>query len=375
MITASKIDLAHKCEGAFALEQLDDRNEYQGPGNERHKDWEDGIAAGTPPSVLAERWPGYTWRAEVAFSIDLSSGKGAEIGAGIARAYGDLGVFAVAGTADAVGRGPAGQLVIVDQKSFDPNVARAAVNGQLNTLALAATRAYGVESAEVAIVHQTRALDVAELDFIQLAQFETELRGVLERSAAARAKVRDGLALDLRPGSHCRWCAAFAACPAQATLALDIRSGDAEMRIAEMSLDDDETASRAYAFLQRVKMLTARLSSMIYARAATAPIPLGDGRWFGKHATMGKTKIDADIAYEVVRGLHGQGAADAAVSRSASQASIERALEIVGDKGKVAALKRAVMAEIKTRGGVKREPGETIEEFQHELKAASGGEP
>lgn len=370
MITASKIELAIKCEGAFAFAQLDDKNQYQAAGNERHKEWEDQIRAGEVPSILADRWPGYTWRAEVAFAIDLSTGKGWEIGESISRGYGDLGVFVVAGTADAVGRGPQGQLVIPDRKSYDPNVSRAAVNGQLNTLALAATRAYGVETVEVAICHEARALDVAELDFIQLAQFETDLKLVLERSTMARAKVREGIALDLKPGTHCRWCAAFSACPTQSTLAVDIRSGDADMRIAEMSLDDDETAARAYQFLQRVKMLSARLSSMVYARASQSPIPLGDGRWFGKHTTLGSTKLDADIAYAVVREKHGQGAADAAVTRKASQVSIERALEIVGDKGKVAALKREVMAEIKARGGAKREETETVEEFQHQLAVA-----
>ena len=62
----------------------------------------------------------------------------------------------------------------------------------------------------------------------------------------------------LSAGYWCRWCPAFSACPVQSSLALDIRTGAADMRVAEMMpLDDDNNAAKAYEFLKRVKMLTA----------------------------------------------------------------------------------------------------------------------
>jgi hypothetical protein len=371
MITASSIERAHRCEGSTALPRTDEKHAGQDEGNERHTEWEDGINAGNPPAVLADHWPGYTWRAEVAFAFDVSTGEGWEIGQGIKRDYGDLGPFVIVGTADAVGRGPNGELVIPDRKSFDPNVSRAAINGQLATLALAASRAYGVDEAEVAIFHEARRPDIAILDFIALETFHLELKGLLERAAAARRKVRDGLELTLTPGTHCRYCSAFHGCKAQNDLALDVRSGDADMRVASISLDSDEDAARAYEFLKRVKMLSARLSTMLHARGAQKPFPVGNGKWFGKHAKLGNTEIDADIAYDVIREKHGQGIADAAVSREATQAGIERALELVGDKGQVAALKRDVMKAIKDRGGANRKETEKIEEFVAQLKAVN----
>lgn len=370
MITASSIERAHKCEGSHALPQTDEKHAGQDEGNERHTEWEDAINAGNPPAVLVEHWPGYTWRAEVAFAFDVSTGEGWEIGSGVGRAYGDLGPFCVAGTADAVGRGPNGELAIPDRKSFDPNVSRAEVNGQLATLALAATRAYGVDEAEVAIFHEARRPDITTLDFIALQTFHLELRGLLERAAAARHKVREGLELTLTPGTHCRYCSAFHDCSAQKALALDVRSGEADMRVAAMSLDSDEDAARAYEFLKRIKMLSARLSTMLHARAAQAAFPVGDGKWFGKHTKTDSEKLDGDVMYEVVKMLHGQGVADTAVIRSATKTRLKEALAFA----KVASVpkaEKAVLEEVRKRGGARREKKEVVEEFVHQLKAVN----
>ncbi len=371
-ISASKVEVAWKCEGSLALPQRDETHPGQDDGVKRHDERDQAIKAGNPPEVLTTRWPGYTWRAEVALAFDVATGKGWEIGQGIGRRYGDLGPFAIPGTADVIGRGPAGELVVLDWKSFDPNVSRAAVNAQLHTLALAATRAYGVDSCEVAISHEVRPLDVAELDFANLEMFHVELRALVERSATARQRVRDGLKLTLTTGDHCRWCGAFNDCDAQKLLALEVSNGAAAMRFELlMPLEDDDTARRAYEFFERVKMLTARLRSALYARGAERPIPLGDGRWFGKNPKLGATKIDADVAYNVIREKHGQEVADAAIERKASQAGIKRGLEFAGAKGKVAELQRDVMAEIKKRGGTRREETEAIEEFTHALSAVN----
>lgn len=370
MITASKIELAHKCEGAFALPQREENHAGQAEGNERHKEWEDAINAGNPPVVLVEHWPGYTWRAEVAFAFDVSTGEGWEIGAGIGRGYGDLGPFCVAGTADAVGRGPNGELVIPDRKSFDPNVSRAAVNGQLATLALAASRAYDVDEVEVAIFHEARRPDITTHDLISLRSFHVGLRELLEKAAAARAKVRDGLELTLTPGSHCRYCSAFHDCSAQQSLALDVRSGEADMRVATMSIESDEDAARAYEFWKRLKMLSARLSTVLHARGAQQAFPVGDGKFFGKYTSLGNEELDGDKVYEVVKEMHGQGVADTAVIRSATKTRLKEALAFAKVKS-MAAAEKAVLEEVRKRGGAKREEKESIKEFVPQLRAVN----
>ncbi len=373
MISASKIELVTKCEGALALPQRDERNAYQDAGNERHEQLEDDIAAGRIPEVLEARWPGYTWRSEVAYAIDVATGKGRVLGVRIQRNYEafDLGPFEITGTADLEGRGPSGELAIVDRKSYDPNVSRAAVNGQVHTLALAASRAFGVDDADVAIWHEVRPLDVHHLDVFDLDTYLGELRGIFERAAAARGRVRAGIALTLVTGEHCRWCAAFSNCEAQQALALDVHSGNADMRIAMLlPLADDESAANAYEFWKRVKMLSKRLGDALHARAGEKPIPLGDGRWFGKVASKGNEKLDGDVTYEAVRKLHGQGIADAAVERTATKAKIKEALGMANVPS-VAAAERAVLDLVRASGGSKRESGESIKEFTHQLAAVN----
>ncbi len=358
MITASKIGLAHACPGAFALPHLEEKHAGQDEGNERHEERETLINEGGIPEGLADRWPDYTWRAEVAFAIDVATGIGREIGSGLERNYQTLGPFEIAGTADTVGRGPCDELVIVDWKSFDPSVPRAAVNAQLHTLALAAGRAYGREDVEVAIHHEVRALDVASLDAMDLEAFHVELRGILDQVTSARTRARAGEPLTFSPGSHCRYCPAFHACPVQRDLTTMVKTGVAEVR-AEflMPLATDEGANEAYEFARRIRLLLKRLDSAIYARAAERPIPLSNGNMLGRIEKRGNEKLDGDIVYQIVKEQHGADVADAAVVRSATKTRLKDAV-------KTAAAERAVLDEVRKRGGSKREMRMVVEEYE-----------
>jgi hypothetical protein len=366
MITASKIGLAHACPSFAALTHIEEKHAGQDEGNERHDEREALINDGGIPEGLAERWPDFLWRAEVAFAFDMATGEGREVGAGIGRKYGSVGPFEIAGTADAVGRGPCDELVIVDWKSFDPTVPRAAVNGQLHTLALAASRAYGVDECEVAIHHEVRSLDVAGLDWMDLKAFEVELRGILDQVASARSRARAGEPLTFSPGSHCRYCPAFHACPTQRELTTMVKTGVAEVR-AEflMPLATDEGAREAYEFAQRIRMLLKRLDSAIYARAGERPIPLTNGNMLGRIEKKGNEKLDGDIVHAVVKELHGAEVADAAVIRSATKTRLKEAV-------KTAAAERAVLEKVRERGGSERGTKSVIEEYEpRQLKAVN----
>lgn len=349
--SASKIALAMACEGALVLPQTRVANAYTDDGNAKHEALEAEIVAGRVPDVLELRWPGYTWRSEVAYAVDLATGVGRELGVGIQRDYAafNLGPFEITGTLDLEGTSPDGaEVVIVDRKGFDPNIARAAHNKQLRTLALAVTRAKGIDGCEVAIWHEVRPLDVARLDLFDIEAFHVELRELLASAAGARQRYRAGLPLKLVPGNQCRWCDAYLGCPAAKALTAEIETGAAEVRVeALIPFGDDTSAAQAWDFLARVNMLAKRLREALYARAAERPIPLGNGMVLGSREKQGSTVIDADIAYAVVRELHGQEAADKSVTRKASQVGIERAV------GKPA--KKAVMAEIEARGGTSRD--------------------
>lgn len=365
-VTASKIGLAHACPGAFALPHFVERHPGQDEGIDRHAEDETSIDAGRVPDELEQRWPGFSWRAEVAFAIDLATGTGREVGSRIDRAYGSGAPLEVFGTADAVGR-LGDRLVIVDRKSFDPRVPRAAVNAQLHTLALAATRAYGLDACEVAIRHEARPLDVAALDAVDLDTFLVDLRDIHARVIDAKRLLREGT-LELHPGDHCRYCPAFmgpngVACPAQKALQSEVKNELVAVRVeATIPFRDDEEAADAYELYQRIKMLQTRLATALHARGKERPFRTRSGKMFGAVEKLGNEKLDGDIVYEVVKARHGRDIADAAVIRSATKKRLADALSFAGVASKAVA-EREILADVRSKGGAKRETKTTIEEY------------
>ncbi len=369
-LTASKVELALACPGSFALPHTDVRTPEAEAGKALHEKDEAAIKSGNVPEAFTDRWPGLTWRAEVKFAYDVATGEGRELGTGTDRDYSSINPFEIAGTADVVGTAP-GKLVVIDRKSFDPNVSRAAQNAQLHILALAASRSLGLDHADVAIMHEVRGLDVAALDVLDLDLFASEIRTLLLSVARERKSARDGLPITLKTGKHCRWCNAFAACPKQGELMELVKTDGGQLDPGSrmlISLERDEDAAEAYLFAGRVSMLLKRLNSALYARASERPIPIGNGKMFGKVATLGNEKLDGDVVYQVVKEKHGQAIADTAVIRSATKTRLKEALGFVG--GKVAANERDVLDEVRLRGGSRKDSKETVEEFVPQLKVA-----
>lgn len=372
MISASALPRLFKCLASGVHPQAEYRTKWADQGTERHAEQEDAINAGDLsklPDEVRALVEGMEVRSEVGLAYDVATDKGRVLGYGLKREYVDLGAYEIPGTSDLVAVAP-GRVVLADFKGWE-DVGHPSKNEQTLHNALALSRIYKVDEVTVCIAHIVEGrprVYVHTLDVFDLDAFVVALRQ-LQKDALVASGNPSAYEVE---GSHCKYCNAFAACSLKRGLALEIRSGTADMRLAEIaSLDSDEDAARAYEFLQRAKMLTARLSAMVYARGAQKPFPIGDGKFFGKHATAGQTKLDADITYEVVREKHGQGIADAAVTRKASQAGIKRALELVGAKGEVAKLSADVLAEVKKRGGAKKEPGETIDEFVPQLRAVN----
>lgn len=373
MITGSKVGLARACEGAFAVEQLEEKNEWQDGGNERHDERDDAIKRGDVPEVLTSRWPRYTWRSEVKFAIDVATGVGRELTAPGKRNYSEATPFDVCGTADVVGTKEGAPLIIGDWKSFDPNVPRAQVNAQLHIAALALGRAWGCSEAEVFIHHEVRPLDVAAIDEMDLDAFFAELRDIVQKAAAAKQRYRAGEPVKFTTGSHCRWCAGFNACPEQAKLVQLVKSEAADTQVELlMPLHDDVSAAAAYELSQRLGMLKKRLDAAIHARAAERPFLVKPGVMFGKVQARGNERIDGDVAYDVIRGLHGQHIADAAVERATSKKAIKEALSLKGARGQVAEMERVVLGEIRGRNGVTYKTTEKFEEYPaQQLKAGA----
>lgn len=366
-LSASKYELAQRCPGAFALPWRDEPNEYSDAGTESHAEDEQAISQGDIPEAYAERWPGYRWRAEVSYAYDVSTGVARYLGQGLKRAYGQLAPFERPGTVDAEGWLD-GHLVIVDRKQFEEQTA-AAQHPQLRFLALAAFTVHRPRRVTVAISHQLYGLDVAEMDAFDLDVIPHQIREVEFAVARARSDARDGRPVPFNTGRHCRWCPAFAACPRQQELkALTMREDDDPELALSTTLIDPEDAPDVYALWKRIGILHKRIGQTLYAYASNNPIPVGNGKMFGSYTNFGNDKLNGDVVYEVVRELHGQESADAAVIRSATKKRLGETL-----KGKRGAAK-AVLTEVSKRGGISRATKPTIGEYDPALRLVDGGD-
>jgi hypothetical protein len=372
VITASKVSIVRACPGSVTLPVRNEKHDGQEEGDERHEELESEVNAGDIPATLTDRWPDYKWRSEVAFALNLHTGEARALGVGMDRAYPDLGPSWIYGTADLEGRGPSDEMVIVDRKSFDPNVKRAAENDQLHTLAVAAAHAHDVADATVAIWHEVRPLDVHAMDAFDLDAYLGELREVAKAADTARARVRQGLGVIFKTGSHCRWCDAFHDCPEQKALAVQVSNDEVSSRI-EMSIPfrDDEQAADAYELMNRLGMMHKRLKSALIARATEKPFKTRGNMMFGAYLAEGNDKLDGDIVYDTIREMHGQNVADAAVERKATKKRIKDALSFVAGKGQGAATERNVLAEVKKRGGISNKTKTTVGEYPPALNAAN----
>lgn len=381
MISASRIELTMRCLGSATLPQVNESNEWSEAGTARHAEDEEAINAGDIPEWLEQRWPGFSWRAEVAFAIDVATGEARELGASIDRQYHkfQLSAFEVPGTCDAIGFSPDGtHMVISDRKSFD-DVTAAALNPQLRMLALAASRVYKPARTEVAIKHEIKGLDVAELDLFDLEETHIQLRQLLIDVAKAQRDAQEGEQVPFVTGRWCRWCPAFlggrakvVSCPKQAELVQIIKSTPVD---AALPFESDDQAAEAYELWKRIGILHKRIGAALHARAARRPIPLQSGKVFGMRPTLGNRTIDGDRAYLLIKERYGDHIADAASKRQVSQAQIEAALKFAGVKS-VAAAKKQLIEELEKIGAITRKPQVEPAEYEDDrprLRVVEGG--
>jgi len=360
MLTASKLELGMLCPSAFALPHSDVRVMGSDPerGRQEHADDEAAIQTGDVPEDLESRWPGYTWQAEVKVFYDLANDVGKIVGHGKDRDYKDMGPFVVWGTADAIGISPdRREVAVVDRKGFNEQTP-AHRNPQVSILALAVTRALGLHAADVAIAPRIGAMDVARLESLDLDAFAAEAKQALIEVARAKDSHANGWPLKFTEGRHCTYCPAFAGCPAKQATALMLR-GEPAMRL---DLANDNDATDAYEFAQKVRMLLKRLDAAVYARAAERPIPLTDGRMLGTVPKLSNEKLDGDVVWKVVADRHGRDIADTAVVRSATKTRLKEALQFAGVDS-VAKAERELLEAVRAAGGATRKETTAVEVY------------
>lgn len=256
-----------------------------------------------------------------------------------ARDYADVHSNEFVGTADYMGR-DGDAVVVLDYKTGHKNLGPAKRSRQLRMLALSGARLVGADTARAGYVYLredgTHATAWATFDAFDLAEIADEMRAL----AATLAGEDDGGGM--HEGDWCDYCPAFNSCPAKTRLALAIGSGDAHRELASIerrveAMTDSELAT-AYSAIERYDDIAERVRKTIRQRAAMHPVDLGDGRELGT-VQWPFTVVKAEVAYETVREMHGDAAAELAVPRSATVTAIKK-------------LGKETLAEIERRRGV-----------------------
>jgi hypothetical protein len=369
VISASALPRLFACPGSAALPQARTTSQWAEAGTERHAEKEASVVAGDleflPERIRAAIPDGAEVVAEIAFAYDLATGRCRELGRGIGRNYGALAPTEIPGTVDLLAVAP-DRLVVVDHKGYLA-VGDAGADEQTAFYALAAAAACGKDDVTVAIGYEARSPSIGKLDVLDHHAFHDRLVRLVAEIGRQLAKVAAGHLPDVSEGPGCRYCPGAHACPAKVALVRRLVTGGEADDLELMLPLDDDTAREAYVRLGHAKNLLKRIERAIYARAADAPIPLGDGRYFGKRTTRGNEQLNGEVVHQVLVEKYGIETADTAVTREATKTSLKEALRFVAGKGKLTAAEKDVLAEVRARGGARREDREQLVEYSLEL--------
>lgn len=368
MITASALPRLAVCPGSAALPQAETTSELADAGTVRHSAVETAVIEGRlddiPEAVRDLITPGSLASAEVAIAYNWRTGAARHLGLGARRDYA-VAADEIPGTIDLLivnGR----RVVVVDYKGHE-DIGAPDEHEQSMLYALAASRIYDADEVTLVIAYIGQGVESARIrrvtvDAIELISFATRVTKIMKAVAEQLEAVRGHRLPDVRESRHCKYCSSVAACPAKTALIRRLVSGEESDELSLLLPLDDEAARFAYERLGQARQLLKRIESAIYARAAESPIPLGGGRWLGKHTKPGVERLDGDTTYDIVRDMHGQAIADLAVERKATKTGIRAALKEAGVKP-LAKAEAAVIAAVRAAGGATKESTETVGEF------------
>jgi hypothetical protein len=202
------------------------------------------------------------------------------------------------GTADLVGLTDEA-VIIIDWKGPHATLTPAKDNWQLKGYGLAAARAYGRQKA-IGIL--ARILDNG-LPFFDAAEYGMfELDSAAEAIRALWVKLKAGIAGEPHEGEWCKWCPAFAACPAKVSLAVALGAG--APGFAHL---DQNTAKAVYERSKSARAVLDRVDAALEDFARQHPIDLGNGFIYGEKLQP-KESLDPLLSEPVLRAAGLQGA-------------------------------------------------------------------
>jgi hypothetical protein len=313
---------------------------------------------------------------EAAYAYHWSTGAARFLGSNIGRDYSGVRPDEAAGTADVVGVDPeARRGFVADYKTGHGDVTPAARNAQLRFLALCVARVHGLDVVVVEIIRIRPDgrpwRDRATLDVLDLAQFAGELAALPRRIHEAAEDFVHGRSLEVHEGPWCRYCPAFASCPAKARLAVQVAEGRVLAEAEALLPLTPERAGVAWGRIKEAEAFLAHVKRAVLAtlEEAGGELPLPDGRRLVRRTAPGNERLEGPTAFAVLAEFHGSEVARAAVEMEVTKAGIRDALRPVSAKhGDLGRHEKAALAAIRERGGAARAKDKVvIEEIEGEV--------
>lgn len=261
---------------------------------------------------------------EIAFALDVATGKAREIGRGLERDYGEIGPTELVGTVDVGALLGTDGVYIGDYKkgwSHGLGTPPPEKNLQLKAGLVAACRAWKRPRGRVEIIRifddggtyrSTADLGPADVDAAQ-----TELTRLATRVLRDRKDYSTSGDVRCVTGSHCTYCGSIPYCPAKMALARAAIGGDSTelARIAKegTALITAENAARLYGLIHDAENVVKQVKEAIRDFARVTPVPLPDGRVYGVNPDSEEREIvDGGKAMEALRSIFGDEAVRAA---------------------------------------------------------------
>lgn len=326
--TASSLERAYECPTSCAIAvRVRSHGVHADRGNELHgyveavlaghaskdaalaavpSEWRQ-TAADLDWDALLDGYDRKTLGCEVAYAIDVTTGNVRELGRSLARAYPATAATELTGTVDLIGtlarcRRPC----VTDLKTGMPTTA-CEDNWQMRFAAYAVHAATGAPEVVARLAYLAEdggvRLDEHTFDAFDLTTFPADLLGLLSRLDKAAADVEAGRIV-VSDGEHCKYCPAFASCPAKV--------GIVRQLVPEIAAMHDGAESLAHLTPQQVGVAWARfkeLAPMVkkidaalkeYVRAHPGEVVLPDGRIIAEYE-KGRTSINGERAMALAR--------------------------------------------------------------------------
>ena len=329
--------------------------------DEEHRD----AAATVDVASLADD---LTLSPEVALAYRPADDTARLIGQGLARDYSTVGLDEIPLTIDLAGRRQ-DHGVVRDYKTGHRNVTRAGTNWQMIGASLAVSRAFDLDEIEATVIYVRPGRDVyrdtARLTGLELAGYAAELRALMPRVAANRARIANGEHVEPTEGDWCQYCPSRFACPAKVgtlRLALELASG------ARIIPAGDLVRSRE--LVREARRELARLEKQLDSTLA-APVRLaidddGTEHWYGAHREPGPDVIDGKVAVAAVAAhlkLPEDRVRNELLGERVTKERIKKLAAKVAPSGAIAATERALLAAIAAAGGITQPDVERVGHF------------